>query len=133
LKDGLVIAIPGDRIKRRTCVTIASKPVELPDASLKVLLRLMVAQRRGESVHKIDLGAKEEQGFKGISTLRHELKPVLGGVDIIENDYHGNYSLVDQVRIGECAVEKLLKIGDSTISQLARGLRRQALRRSKKV
>jgi DNA-binding response OmpR family regulator len=133
LKDGVVIAIPGDRIKRRTCVTIASKSVDLPNASLKVLLRLMVAQRKGEPVHKIDLGATADQGFKGISTLRNELKPALGGTDIIKNDYHGNYSLAEDVRIGECAVDKLLKIGDHTISQLATKLRLQSPHRTKKV
>lgn len=133
LKDGVVLAIPGDRIKRRTCVTIASKSVDLPDASLKVLLHLMVAQRKGETVHKIDLGATADQGFKGISTLRNELKPALGGVDIIKNDYHGNYSLVDDVRIGECAVDKLLKIGDRTISRLATELQLQAPRSTKKA
>lgn len=123
LKDGVVIAIPGDRIKRRTCVRIASKSLDLPDASLKVLLRLMVAQRKGEPVHKIDLGATADQGFKGISTLRNELKPALGGVDIIKNDYQGNYSLTDDVRIGDCDVDKLCKIGDHTISRLATELR----------
>jgi FixJ family two-component response regulator len=133
LKDGVVIAIPGDRIKRRTCVTIASKSVDLPDASLKVLLRLMVAKRKGEPVHKIDLGATAEQGFKGISTLRNELKPALGAVDIIKNDYHGNYNLTDNVRIGECAVDKLVKAGDHTISQLAKQLRLKAPRPTKKV
>jgi DNA-binding response OmpR family regulator len=133
LKDGVVISIPGDRIKRRTRVRIASKSVNLPDASLKVLLRLMVAQRKGESVHKIDLGATADQGFKGISTLRNELKPALGGVDIIKNDYHGNYSFVKEVRIRECAVDKLVKIGDHTISQLAKQLRLQAPRPPKKV
>jgi FixJ family two-component response regulator len=133
LKDGVVIAIPGDRIKRRTCVTIASTSVDLPDSSLKILLHLMVAQRKGEPVHKIDLGATAEQGFKGISTLRNELKPALGGVDIIKNDYHGNYSLVGDVRIGACAVDKLLKIGDQTISRLAKKLRIPAPRPTKKV
>jgi FixJ family two-component response regulator len=132
LKGGVVIAIPGDRIKRRTCVKIASKSVNLPDASLKVLLRLMVAQRKGDPVHKIDLGATADQGFKGISTLRYELKPVLGQVDIIKNDYHGNYRLADDVRIGECAVDELLKIGDATISALAKQLQHQASHRTKK-
>jgi hypothetical protein len=128
-----VIAIPGNRIKRRTRVTIASKSVDLPDASLKVLLHLMVAQRKGERVHKIDFGATEDQGFKGISTLRNELKPALGGFDIIDNDYHGNYSLVKDVRIGECAVDKLLEIGDRKISQLATELQRQAPLPTKKA
>jgi DNA-binding response OmpR family regulator len=126
LKDGVVIAIPGDRIGRRTRVTIASKPVDLTDASLKILLHLMVARRKKELVNKIDLGATGDQGFKGISILRNELKPVLGGADIIKNHYHGDYSFVDNVTIGECAVDKLLKIGDRTISRLATHLQDQA-------
>jgi len=124
LKGGVVIAIPGDRI--------ASKSVILPDASLKILLRLMVAHRKGDPVHKIDLGATADQGFKGISTLRNELKPVLGQVDIIKNDYHGNYRLADDVRIGQCAVDELLKIGDTTISALAKQLQHQVSHRTKK-
>lgn len=133
LTNGLLITIPGDRIKRRTRVAIASRLVELPDASLKVLLHLMIARRKGKQVHKIDLGATADQGFKGISTLRNELKPVLGGIDIIKNDYQGNYSLMDDVTIGECAVENLLKIGDQTISELAKQLRFRKSRHNKKV
>jgi len=132
LTDGVVIAIPGDTIRRRTCVTIGSKRVELADASLKVLLQLMIAKRKGVLVHKRDMGATADQGFKGISILRNELKPVLGGVDIIKNDYHGNYSFVDDVRIGKCAVDKLLKIGDHKITELATQLQHQAPRRTKK-
>jgi DNA-binding response OmpR family regulator len=133
LKDGIIIAIPGNRIKRRTRVIIASKSIDLPDASLKILLRLMVAQRKGERVHKIDFGATEDQGFKGISTLRNELKPAMGDADIIQNDYHGNYSLVGDVRIGECAIDKLLEIGDHKISELATELQDQAPRPTEKV
>jgi len=133
LKAGVEIAIPGDRIGRRTRITIASKPVPLTNASLKVLLRLMSAKRKGAPVHKIELGATAEQGFKGISTLQNELKPILGDVKIIENDYHGYYSLVDNVRIGKCAVAKLLEIGDHTISGLAKELTENAPRRTKKV
>ncbi len=133
LKNGVLITIPGDRIKRRTRVTIASKSVELPDASLKVLLLLMIARRKEKSVHKIDLGATADQGFKGISILRNELKPGLDGIDIIQNDYHGNYSFVDDVTIGECAVDKLLKIGDHAISELAKQLRLRTPRQPKKV
>lgn len=133
LKNGLVITIPGDRIKRRTRVAIGYRTVELPDASLKVLLRLMVARRKRRQAHKIDLGATAEQGFKGISILRNELKPLLGGIDIIKNDYQGNYSFVDDVTIGECAVDNLLRIGDRTISELAKQLRLKPSLHNKKV
>lgn len=125
LKEGIVIAIPGDRIGRRTLVTVASKPVQLTDNSLKVLLRLMVARQKGALVHKRDLGAAEDQGFKGISILRNELKGALGNVDIIKNHYHGNYSLESNVTVGECAADKLLLIGDITISALAKLLQNQ--------
>lgn len=133
LKEGIVIAIPGDRIGRRTRVTIASKPVELTDNSLKILLHLMAGKQKGDLVHKRDLGATEEQGFKGISILRNELKGVLGNIDIIKNHYHGNYSLETNVTIGECDVDKLLEIGDKTISGLARQLHHQPLSYIRKV
>lgn len=126
LKDGVVIAIPGDRIRHRTRITIASTPVNLTDASLKILLHLMVAQCKGGSVHKVDLGARAEQGFKGISNLRNELRPALGDIEIICNDYHGNYWFEPSVTVGKCAVEKLLDIGDKTISELAKLLQNQA-------
>jgi len=131
LKAGVVIAIPGNRIGRRTRVTIAGKPVDLPNASLKVLLHLMVARRKGECVNKVDLGATADQGFKGISILRNELKPVLGDVDIIKNHYYGEYSFADDVTIGECSVDSLSKIGDKAISDLAARLRKRAPNRQK--
>src|SRR5947209_7846392 len=39
----IVLAIPGDRVRRRTRVTLAGNPAELTDSSLKVLLHLMIA------------------------------------------------------------------------------------------
>lgn len=107
--------------------------IELTDSSLTVLLHLMVAHRMGGIVHKSDLGAREEQGFKGISILRNEIKPGLGlHSDIIENDYHGNYNLSADVTIGECATDKLLKIGDARISALARRLQNHPSKKQKK-
>jgi len=120
--EGVVISIPGDRLRRRTRVLVGGMPVELTDSSLKVLLRLLVAHQARSPVHKIELGASSEQGFKGVSILRNELKPVLAGIDIIENDYQGNYSFTNQVVIGECAAERLRKIGNSEISKLAEQL-----------
>jgi FixJ family two-component response regulator len=133
LKDGVMITIPGDRIGRRTRVMIASEPVDITDASLKILLHLMVAKRSGKPVNKVDLGATADQGFKGISILRNELKPVLGGADIIKNHYHGDYSFADNVIVGQCAVDRLVKIGDNTISALATQLQRQAPQPAEKV
>lgn len=122
VKEDIVIAIPGDRIRNRTRVTIASRAVNLTDASLKLLLHLIVAKKNGQPVHKYELGAKEEQGFKGISNLRNELRPLLGTLDIVHNDHHGNYHFTENVTVGGCAVDKLLEIGDHTISRLANEL-----------
>jgi DNA-binding response OmpR family regulator len=123
LRQGVLISVPGDRIGRRTRVMVGPMPVELTDASLKVLLHLIVGLRKGSHVHKRDLGATAEQGFKGVSILRNELKSALGGADIIKNHYHGYYSFTDRVTIGECAIDSLLKIGDAKISDLAKQLR----------
>jgi DNA-binding response OmpR family regulator len=122
--DGeIVLAIPGDRVRRRrTRVTVAGNPVELTDASLKILLSLMVARQKGEMANKLDMGANSDQGFKGISNLRGELKLALRDVDIVENRYHGDYCFIDRVRIGECAFEKLRQIGNHAISTLVEQL-----------
>ena len=119
LSQGVLISVPGYRVKRRTRVMVGPTHVDLTDASLKVFLRLMVGLRKRTQVHKIDFGFTADQGFKGVSNLRNELKPALAGADIIKNDYHGNYSFTDQVTIGECAIDNLLAIGDAKISDLA--------------
>lgn len=124
LSDQVVITVPGDRIGRRTRVMVGATPVDLTDGSLKVLLHLIVALRKGSPVNKVDLGATADQGFKGISILRSELKPALGGVNVIKNHYHGDYSFTDRVTVGDCATEKLLKIRDVTISGLATQLQK---------
>lgn len=106
--------------------------LNLTDSLLKLLLHLIVAHGDGGGVHKTDLGANAEQGFKAISNLRNELKPALGpDVDIIANDYHGTYSLTASVKIGSCDIQKLCAIGDATISALADRLAKQIEARPK--
>lgn len=118
----IVLAIPGDRIRRRTRVAVAGNPAELTDASLKVLLHLMLARQKGRMANKVDMGANADQGFKRISNLCSELKPALD-FKIVENRYHGDYCLIDRVLIGECAFDKLLEIGDHAITTLVEQLR----------
>jgi DNA-binding response OmpR family regulator len=120
----LVLSIPGDRERRRTRVVVGATTLHLTDASLRVLLHLIVGKVTGEKVHKVDLGARNDQGFRGISVLRDVLKPALGeGADIIKNDHQGYYWLVDEVAIGECDAEKLIALGDTKIGALAERLR----------
>jgi DNA-binding response OmpR family regulator len=128
----IVVSIPGDRVGRRTRVMIGRTAVDLTDSMVRLLLQLIVAKGDDGGVHKADLGAKDEQGFKGISNLKHELKPALGpDIDIISNDHHGTYTLIDNVKIGSCDTQKLLAIGDVTISKLASRLAKQLQTRPK--
>ena len=128
----VVVSIPGDRVGRRTRIMIGRTGLDLTDSLLRLLLHLMVAHGDGRGVHKRDLGANAEQGFKGISNLRNELKPALGSdVDIITNDYHGTYGLTDSVKIGNCDIQKLLAIDDARISELANRLAKQLQARPK--
>lgn len=123
LDGDVVVSIPGDPVRRRTRVMIGLKSVDLPDSLLRLLLRLVVAHCDGLGVHKVELGAKAEQGFKGISNLRNEIRQALGTApDIIKNDYHGTYRLSNRVKIGNCDIPKLLAIGDAAISDLANQL-----------
>ena len=123
--EGIVLSISGERVRRRTRVLVGSKSVLLPDRSLKVLLHLMVAKEKGGSVHKTDLGASAESGFKGISVLDEALRPALGDdVGIIANDYQGNYRLEDRVSIAECNAAKLARLEDREITRLAQDLQR---------
>jgi DNA-binding response OmpR family regulator len=122
LEDGIVLAVPGDRIRRRTRITVSGNPVDLTDASLKIFLHLLVALQDGAVVNKADFGASAEQGFKGVSILRAELKLALGDLNIVENRYHGDYCFLDGVTIGGCAYDKLRQIGDAAISELAERL-----------
>lgn len=118
--EELVISLPGEREGRRSIVLLNGKPAHLTDRSLRVFLELLVACLSGNAVHKRDLGATDDAGFRGISVLRQELATALGaGVDIVGNDYHGNYRISVEVRIGECDVEKLKEIGDHRIDELA--------------
>jgi hypothetical protein len=122
--EGIVIAIPGDRVGRRTLVMVGSTAVKLTDGALKLLLHLIVAQRKGKWLNKVALGAAPDEGFKGISRLTEQLSPALADCNIIENDYQGNYRFTAEVTVGECATDKLEEIGDAAISSLAAELRK---------
>lgn len=121
--DDIVLEIPGDRIRnRRTRVTVGGNSADLTDTSLRILLHLVLARQKDQMANKRDMGATADQGFKGISNLCNELKPALGDVKIVENMYHGDYRLIDRVRIGECAFEKLRQIGNHAITTLVEQL-----------
>jgi DNA-binding response OmpR family regulator len=132
--DDVEIAIPGERVHRRTVVMLGNSRLEVTDGSLRVLLHLLIAHGEGRAAHKTDLGASDDQGFKGISLLRSELKPALGrGVNIIKSEYYGNYRLSSHVRLGDCNLAALHSIGDNRISDLVRRLKPHLPAPKKKV
>jgi CheY-like chemotaxis protein len=122
--QSLVLAIPGSRSKQRTRVTLGARHADLPNATLRVLLALVVGKLEGKHVHKRELGGRDDEGFKGATDLRDDLRPALpDGVDgewIVVNEYHGMYHLADEVTIGDCAIDDLVAIGDAAITKLAR-------------
>jgi DNA-binding response OmpR family regulator len=123
--QGFVLSIPGTRSGRRTRVMIGTRTADLPNRSLRVLLHLVAAKLSGRTVHKTDLGARDDQGFKGVSELRDDLKPALpDGANIIANLYHGHYRLTDEVTIGPCDVAALIAIDEAPITELAREIER---------
>lgn len=115
----LVVTLSGERQKRRCRVVVNARAADLTEASFRLLLRLLVAHQSGKGVHKTELGATEDKGFKGISRLREELKPAVGTRVIVENDQHGTYRLVDEVVLDKCDVDAISRQGDSEIAGLA--------------
>jgi DNA-binding response OmpR family regulator len=123
--QGLVLSITGTRTGRRTRIMIGTRTADLPNRSLRVLLHLVIAKLADRSVHKTELGGRDDQGFKGVSELRDDLKPALAdGTNIIVNLYHGYYRLTDQVAIGPCDIAALVAIDEAPITELARELER---------
>lgn len=119
--ETISLVVTGKIVKQRTEIVINGTTVTLTEASLLRLLRLACARISGaEWVHKSDLGAEEEQGFKGISRLREQLAPGLpGGQDIVENNHHGSYRLSSTVKVEEIAFEVLATSDSAVIVQVA--------------
>lgn len=123
--DGLVLSIPADREGQRARIRISERPAPITMASLRVLLQLVEARLQKGRVNKLDLGGRDDRGFKAISVLRNELKPAYAGdmKALIVNDQKGNYWLAETVSIGEVNAEGLRAFGESKITALADKIR----------
>ena len=103
-------------------VKVGDKPVLLTAASFLMLLNLVVGRLRSPEgwIHKNDLGAKAEQGWKGISRLKEELAPHLPArAAIVENDQSGSYRLHAGLELAGLDTEQLQSLGDARIGKLA--------------
>lgn len=128
--EHIPIRLPGARVGRRTVIYVGEGRVELTDACLITLLRLLAA--KGSDVHKNELGARSDTGFHAISRLSDRLEGVLDGLHLIENNRYGTYGLAPSVRVVECDVNAHAAIGNQKITELttkiARSLRRSGER-----
>lgn len=114
--------VTGRQEGKRIEVRIGDKIVLLTNASFIMLMNLVAGRlRKAEGwVHKNDLGAKTEQGWKGISRLKEELAPHLPAkTEITENDKSGSYRLHANIEIVSVDTTRLESIGDARIEKLA--------------
>ncbi len=71
-------------------------------------------------VHKNDLGAKTEQGYKGISRLKDEVRGHLPKkTEFVENNNSGSYRLNPAVSISEIDFRALESHWDARVTKLA--------------
>lgn len=116
------LAITGRQEGKRLEIKIDEKAVLLTNASFLMLMHLVAGRlRKPEAwVHKNDLGAKTEQGWKGISRLKEELAPHLPAkAEITENDKSGSYRLHANIEIASVDAAHMESNGDARIEKLA--------------
>jgi CheY-like chemotaxis protein len=104
ISNGVVMSITGEPDGKRTGIHLDEKSIFLPDSQLILLLKLVVECLKPNDgwVQKKELGAKDEQGFKGISNLNGKIQPFLPpGTVFYENDKNGSYRINPQITIGE--------------------------------
>lgn len=116
------LEITGRQEGKRMEVKVGDKAVLLTNASFLMLLNLVAGRLRSSEgwIHKNDLGAKAEQGWKGISRLKEELAPHLPArAAIVENDQSGSYRLHASLEIAGVDSGHLESLGDARIGKLA--------------
>lgn len=121
----LELSIPGDREGRQTKVMLGARSALLADRHLRVLLHLIKGKVIGARVHNQDMEFNGVGGNRLPSEVNQAMKDTFPAdiEAIVENHYHGNYSLIDEVTIGEIAYDRLVAIDDETTTRLANEIR----------
>jgi CheY-like chemotaxis protein len=123
----LRLAVTGQPQRKKTIVHLGGQPVPLNTGPFVMLLRL-VAGRLSTSegwVHRDQLGAKTEQGWKGVSRLKQELRPHLPKqAEVVENDGMGSYRLQTGIGIEEIDLPSLEAHWHGEVRKLAIEIRR---------
>ncbi|MBF0182241.1 MAG: response regulator [Magnetococcales bacterium] len=116
------LSITGEAQGKRTGIVVNGKPCSLPDVQLMLLMRLVVGRLQNERgwVHKNDLGAKDEEGFKLISLLNTSISPFLPHEMLFyDNDKKGSYRINRSIKIGTIGHELLERHSDVRIRNLS--------------
>ncbi|ABK43799.1 response regulator receiver protein [Magnetococcus marinus MC-1] len=101
--SGQELSVTGELHGKRTCIQLGDKVIPLPNAQFLILMKMVAARVRDERgwVHKSDLGSKDEQGFKGVSTLSGTLALHLPSeLSFYENNKQGSYRINPEIAIG---------------------------------
>jgi DNA-binding response OmpR family regulator len=110
--------LQGERIE----VRFGERTAPLSPNPFVILLHLIAGRLRGGEgwVHRDDMGATDEQGWKGISRLKEQLRPALpDGQPFYENDGHGRYRLHPNVEITRVDCDGLKSHSDHRVCKLA--------------
>lgn len=119
--------VTGKQIVKRTEILLDDKSAPLTNSSFVILMHLLVARAKDDKgwVHKSELGASSDQGWKGVSRLRDETAPHLPKkTDLTENDKSGYYRLNPEVAVEKIDFDALEAHWDGRIKKLAAELRK---------
>ncbi len=125
--SGVQLTITGETQWKRTKIIINGKTCSLPDFQFLLLMRLLVGRVRDNYgwIHKMELGAKDEEGFKGISNLNSAIRPFLpDGMAVYENDKKGRYRIHSGIGIGSIDYTRLAENEQIEIKQLSAEIQR---------
>ncbi len=120
------LEITGRTVQKRTEVLVDGKPALLTNSSFITLMHLVAGRVHAKDgwVPKSELGAKDDQGWKGISRLRDELVPFLpAGVTPADNDKAKSYRLHPAIELGSIDGKTLDEHWDARVRKLAASLR----------
>ncbi|MBF0461750.1 MAG: response regulator [Magnetococcales bacterium] len=123
---GVQLSIMGETQWKRTGIVIDGKVFSLPDFQLLLLVKLVAARvMNGHGwTHKIALGSKDGEGFKGISNLNTTIQPFLPeGMVFYENDKQGRYRMNPGIAIGEIDHDRLAEHRIKEIGNLSSAIK----------
>jgi CheY-like chemotaxis protein len=123
------LALTGRWKHRRVEVQIDDKTVFVTAVVFRLLVGLAVGRICAKEgwVHKSDLGATTEDGWKDASRLKEELARCLPpNVQIFENDRNGSYRLNPLLALAPIDSAALMALGDARISKLAKQIAQKA-------